>query len=312
MLCKRPARECSPGGTERAPHGRMSRSVHRTPRARATATALAAALALLTGLGTVATPSVASAQVVVRYRRAFVRPPFRRWFWRVGFGWVLLPPPPVFVYRYGPPPPPPQCPCDGAEQPPPPVAPPGSLSAPPPPPPVAAGGAEGYVIERPRRREQPHVGIGVAAAGFSWPGSSIGGGVAHLRIRSTDHFSWEFALGVLGDKDSMGIVRHDVPLTLGLYFYLWNGVLAPYGVGTAGGNFANEHFMGQELNASQLMAQLGGGLELRLGPHFTVGGDVRFEWRGVVDRRARTPTDLLPPINDEKGAAYNLAATWYF
>jgi len=266
--------------------------------------------------GVIIAPTSAHAQVVVRYGGGFYRP-YRHWVWRVGVGWVLIAAPPVYVYRYAAPPPPPpappappqqECPCDPEQAPAPespPVVPPQTLNAPAPAP-------EGYVI-RQRRPSETHLGLGVAASGFSWTGSEEGGGVAHLRIRSSGHVTWEFALGVLGGKDEAGISRHDVPATVGLYLYPWNSTLAPYFVAAGGGNFVHEDFKGAKLDASQIMGALGGGLELRLGQHFTVGADLRYEWRGVTDRRNQAPAGSpLPPIGDEEGPSYNLTGTFYF
>jgi hypothetical protein len=145
----------------------------------------------------------------------------------------------------------------------------------------------------------------------------------HLRLRPSEHITWEFAVGGMGGKDENGIERHDVPATVGLLLYPWASTFAPYFVMAGGGNFIRQDYMGEHREDSQLLAALGGGLELRLGQHFTVGLDIRHQWRWVADKNngnvtppptGKTPpmTTTLVPVRDESGTAYNLSATYYF
>jgi hypothetical protein len=182
--------------------------------------------------------------------------------------------------------------------------------APPPPPPWYNAAVRRRVFE------EPHVGLGIGGTGFSFGDTQLGGASAHLRVRASHNVTWELALGVMGGKDEMGIERRDVPLTLGVHIYPWDSVLAPYFVAAGGGNFVREDFQGQHIDGTQFVGALGGGLELRLGHHLTLGGDVRYQWRELTDRRDGSQSyrvsGLLPPLRDEDGTAYNLTATYYF
>ena len=312
-----------------------------------------AAVAFLAAVGvTLVEPSTADAQVRVyrTYRR-----PYR--YWRVGVGWVWVYPPPVVIAPPAPPAPPPPppmpvvqeqpaynqcgCCCNNNAAPPPmpspypeePLPPPPMM--PPPPPPMVTPPPQGAYDYMPPMQPRPHhdikVGLGVSGTGFNWDQAGVkseeGGATVHLRLRPSQHITWEFALGGMGGKDENGIERHDVPATVGLMVFPWNWTIAPYGVAAAGANFIQQDYMGLHREDAQALAALGLGAELRLGQHFTVGFDVRHQWRWAADKNNpnatidnNTGTAAMPamgattlvPVGDETGTAYNLSATYYF
>jgi hypothetical protein len=199
----------------------------------------------------------------------------------------------------------------------------------PPPPQVQPPPLRSYDYVPPLRHPtETRIGLGLAGTGFNWHGSEEGGATAHLRLRSSEHVTWEFALGAMGGKDEFGIDRHDVPATFGLYLYPWASAFAPYFVAVGGANFVHQELDGSKIDDTQLLGALGGGLELRLGHHFAVGADLRYQWRWRTDRRNDMPsgtitqpspgmagTAIVPTlvhVGDEKGAAYNVTATYYF
>jgi hypothetical protein len=167
------------------------------------------------------------------------------------------------------------------------------------------------------------VGLGLSGTGFHFGDTQLGGGVGHLRLRSTDHLTIEFAAGVMGGRDTLGITRRDVPTTVGLYLYPWRSVVAPYFVAAGGANFVHIADADQRIDGTQLVGALGGGLEFRLGPHLALGADLRYQWRSRIDNTGAPSASLaptavsasagnLPPLGDEKGTAFNISATFYF
>jgi outer membrane protein with beta-barrel domain len=312
-----------------------------------------AAVAFLTAV-TATFVDLPSANAQVRIYRSGWRRPYR--YWRVGVGWVWVYPPPVVVAPPAPPPPPMPvmqeqqencgqcgcCCCNNAAPapqpspypepealPPPPMMPP----APPAPPPVTPPppGAYDYMPPmQPRAHHEIKLGLGVSGTGFNWDAAGVkseeGGATVHLRLRPSQHITWEFAIGGMGGKDEMGIERHDVPATVALMVFPWNWTIAPYGVAAGGANLIRQDYMGEHREDSQALAALGLGAELRLGQHFTVGFDVRHQWRWAADKNGqqsgtidnntgttKTPAmSTLVPIGDETGTAYNLSATYYF
>jgi hypothetical protein len=320
-----------------------------------------AAFAIVTAVSATILVEPATANAQVRVYRAGWRRPYR--YWRLGVGWVWVYPPPVVVAPPAPPAPPPppampvyeqqdqgcgqcscNCCCNNAapmpqpspyvEQLPPPPAlppPPPTVVPPPPPPP----GAYDYMGPPQVREHHPiRWGLGLSGTGFNWESNGVkseeGGATVHLRLRPSDHITWEFALGGMGGKDETGIERHDVPATVGLMLYPWASTFAPYFVMAGGGNFIQQDYMGLHREDSQVIGALGGGLELRLGQHFTVGLDIRHQWRWEADKNhdgpngtimgtgtttTKTPPTTnatLQPVGDESGTAYNLSATYYF
>src|SRR5262249_4925133 len=155
------------------------------------------------------------------------------------------------------PPPDPQ-PSPYVEQLPPPPPPPMPMGPPPavvPPPP----GAYDYMgPQRVRPHHEIKWGLGLSGTGFNWDDgngvkSEAGGATVHLRLRPSEHITWEFAIGGMGGKDETGIERHDVPATVGLMLYPWASTFAPYFVAAGGGNFITQDYMGQHREDSQVI-----------------------------------------------------------
>jgi hypothetical protein len=255
---------------------------------------------------------------------AHARPWVRVRVWRPGFGWgyVLVappPPPPAPAVVYPAAAPVVAAPIVAA-----PVvaAPVYEEQLPPPPPPPLAPPAP-VALRMAPPPPTVRVGLGLTGTGFHFGDTQLGGGVGHLRLRSTDHLTIEFAAGVMGGRDSLGITRRDVPTTVGLYLYPWHCVVAPYFVAAGGANFVHIADADQRIDGTQLVGALGGGLEFRLGPHLALGADLRYQWRSRIDQPAQPTASVsaiqasgstgnLPPLGDEKGPAFNISATFYF
>ncbi len=95
--------------------------------------------------------------------------------------------------------------------------------------------------------------------------------------------------------------------------------MSPYFVAAGGLDFANQDLRVTQDKALFLEGQLGGGVELRLGRHFALSADVRWEGR----RRLNDPAPAVVAtrsvdgkpvhaLSDQTGAQFRLAAAVYF
>jgi hypothetical protein len=119
--------------------------------------------------------------------------------------------------------------------------------------------------------------------------------------------------------------RTDVPVTLGGSFYFLHGTFAPYVVGDIGVNFAKASGDGYvPTDATHFVGHIGGGIELRLGRHFTVSADARYVARQRIDKDEQivplgaptnSDTTYFAPtarIGNERGAEFRVIGTLYF
>jgi hypothetical protein len=96
-----------------------------------------------------------------------------------------------------------------------------------------------------------------------------------------------------------------------LMVYLTPGRLAPYLLAGGGVNIASAKFAnGITDTGYQLAAQVGGGLELRLGRHLGLNADVRYIYRNRIGQGE--PTTTVKNIGTEQGAQIVVGGTWYF
>src|SRR5204863_8782934 len=133
------------------------------------------------------------------------------------------------------------------------------------------------------------LGLGVTGEGqFTVDhGSNTGWGImGQLRYRTSRHLGIELMGGYERSSDKSNFARTDVPLTFGLVIPILGPeyALSPYLVGAAGVNFADVTLIDAptyQLHDSrkQVIGQAGAGLELRLGQHLALNGDVRIEGR---------------------------------
>jgi hypothetical protein len=118
-----------------------------------------------------------------------------------------------------------------------------------------------------------------------------------------------------------GLARYDVPVTLGVRLHIGapDWVVSPYLVMAAGAAYANLDFLHGHDVAWFVAGQLGGGLEIRLGKHFAITGDVRGDARHRLTKpdEATAATVSLngkpfAPMADQYGAQFRLGAALYF
>ena len=115
--------------------------------------------------------------------------------------------------------------------------------------------------------------------------------------------------------------RYDVPVTMGVRLHIGapDWVVSPYFVVAAGGVYSNLDYLRSQDAAWFLDGQVGGGLEIRLGRHFAITGDVRLDAR----HRMTKPDDAtaatvsingkpFAPMGDSYGGQFRLGAALYF
>lgn len=158
------------------------------------------------------------------------------------------------------------------EEPPPPPAP-----APEPPPP-------------PQPRREPRFGVHGHVGGIGARNVQMGGVGAAFRFRPTGHLALDLGVGVYAGTDYNGLDRAEVPLTADLLLYVNpENALQVYFVGGLG--LAAAHAEGTNVHTGRFEsrdfgyvgAQVGAGLEWRLGRHFALNADLRGFVRQRVD-----------------------------
>jgi hypothetical protein len=160
-------------------------------------------------------------------------------------------------------------------------------------------------------------------------GIAMGGGAVALRLRPARWFAVDLGVGSYGGVDYDGNSRVEVPITANaLFFVNPQNAFQFYVLAGIGGSYAQVDGMGYDLTPpgyyghmgstaeySYFGAQLGIGLEWRLGPSFALNTDVRGFVRGRTDGGS-TPefTDpMTGQTTDTSGGAYwTLGATLYW
>jgi hypothetical protein len=262
-----------------------------------------------------------------------------RWHLRNAAPVVITPAPPVYVAPapqvYAPPPPPqvyaPQPPCC--------YAPPPQVYAPPPPPPqvYAPPPVEPMVYVAPAPAPAPvvlvarppvpgwksRIGLGVRGTGQvqhdAWHNLGIG---AEFLARLSNHVSLELAAeyqrNVAGPT---GASRMDVPVTIGFRFHIGrpSWIVSPYFVIASGIDYARADYLAANDDAVFFDAQLGGGLELRLGQHVAITADARFDGKKRLDKPSGEVVSLrslnsspVAPLSDGYGGQFRLGVAVYF
>jgi hypothetical protein len=115
--------------------------------------------------------------------------------------------------------------------------------------------------------------------------------------------------------------RYDVPVTMGVRLHIGapDWVVSPYLVLAAGGVYSNLDYLRSQDKAWFLDGQVGGGLEIRIGRHFAITGDVRLDARHRVTKpdEATAATQSIngkpfTPLGDSYGGQFRLGAALYF
>jgi len=221
---------------------------------------------------------------------------------------VVIQPPPVVVEpppAYYPPPAPPPAP--------PAVAAPVIVAAPPPPPHWRARFGLGATVEGVYTSAQTRAdGYGV---------------LGQLRYRSGRHSALELTAGYERANRTDGLSRTDVPVSFGLIIPILGPehAFTPYLVGAAGLNFADLRLVDTpnltlDDRRVQALAQIGGGLELRLGQHVALHADARLEGRWtlgapspeVAAATVKIDGAVAPLLADTVGVRLGVGGTLYF
>jgi hypothetical protein len=190
--------------------------------------------------------------------------------------------------------------------------------------PAPAPVVQEVVVVRPAPKPpgwQSRIGLGVRGTGQTvndnWNNLGIGG---EFLYRASNHISLELAAeyqkNVNGDIDRM-----DIPVTAGVRFHIGspNWIVSPYFVLAAGFDYANMDLRVAHDEAYYFDAQLGGGLELRLGQHFAITADARFDGKKRIDDAAPSVQATsfvngkrVSALGDEYGGQFRLGLAVYF
>lgn len=239
---------------------------------------------------------------------------------------VVVPAPPQVVVS---PPPPPQV--IVSPPPPPRVV---IVPAPPPPPRVVYVAPPQREVVMVRPVSQGRIGINGYIGGMGGD-VSMGGVGGALRLRPTPHWGVDLGMGVFAGSGHQDTTVHpdndriEVPFTADALFfinpqsrfqaYLVGGIGFSYARVEAGGCYDRYRYdYGCDATGRDYAyfgGQLGAGLELRLGPHFALNGDVRGFIRERMDDNHPEPefTDAEGRTTNTSGGVYGrLGATFYF
>ncbi|MFW5926269.1 MAG: outer membrane beta-barrel protein [Myxococcota bacterium] len=160
---------------------------------------------------------------------------------------------------------------------------------PPPPPPEPAP-------PPPRPRREPRFGIHGHVGGIGARNVQMGGAGAAFRFRPSGRLALDLGAGLYAGTDYNGLDRTEVPLTADLLLYVNpQNALQVYFVGGLG--LAAAHAEGVNIHTDEFEsrdfgyvgAQLGAGLEWRLGRHFALNADLRGFVRQRVDDNDNQP-----------------------
>jgi hypothetical protein len=161
-------------------------------------------------------------------------------------------------------------------------------------------------------------GLGVRGSGAVSDNWSLGVG-GELLLRASSHVSLE--LGAAYERRTEGFDRMDVPATLGVRLHIGkpDWVVSPYFVAAAGIDWAHENLLVTHDDAYYFDGQLGGGIEIRVGQHFAITADARFDGKKRLDSAneavlATRSVNGKPvrALGDEYGGQFRLGVAAYF
>jgi hypothetical protein len=173
-------------------------------------------------------------------------------------------------------------------------------------------------------------GLGATFEGVWTKGETTGQGygiLGQLRYRSSRHTALELMAGYEQSALADGLKRSDVPVSFGLLvpFLGPEHLFSPYVVFAAGVNFADLRLVDTPAlklddNRIQVLGQLGGGIELRLGQHVALNLDARLEGRWnfagasaqVAATTVKVDGNVVSPIQDALALRLGAGATVYF
>lgn len=134
------------------------------------------------------------------------------------------------------------------------------------------------------------LGIGLRVSGTGLDGQKLGledienpamAGIGiQLRSMVSKHWGLELSADYLGSSDdSRGFSQRTIPVMLsGMFFLFPDSFINPYGLAGAGVHFTQLSYADGlfEHNILEIAAQLGFGLQVKLGQHFALHADLRF------------------------------------
>jgi hypothetical protein len=177
---------------------------------------------------------------------------------------------------------------------------------------------------RPAPRFRSQFGLGARVLG-TWSSNGLiefsqGGVGVDLLLRATRYVSTELSLQYLRVGVDRSIYdRTDVPILFGLRVHLAGprAVVAPYLAGAAGASWARLDLPDVREEAWFVEGQLGGGLEIRIGRHFALSGDVRGVGKARVGSAPRLVSydiygDQRELMGSQAGVSATLGAAGYF
>jgi hypothetical protein len=146
---------------------------------------------------------------------------------------------------------------------------------------------------------------GLALAGVVQSGAHraapLGGIAAALQLRTSSHSLLAFEVQALGaERAPDGARRDELDALLAGRVYLWDAALAPYLELAGGLGRASVEVNRLQVNASQLVGRIGIGLELRLGRHLALEGELASAHRLRLDDDLASYDALWPAEHHER------------
>ena len=136
----------------------------------------------------------------------------------------------------------------------------------------------------------------------------VGGAAGALQIRTSRHSLLSLELQSVGAyRPSDGTRRNDLAALLGGRVFFWNAALAPYLELAGGLGRTSLEVGGLEARASQMLGRFGVGLELRLGRHLVLDGQIaqlhrlRFDDEAVAVAGRPAPFDRHERATEVRG-----------
>lgn len=183
-----------------------------------------------------------------------------------------------------------------------------------------------YRPMRPRKRRDWNelLGVGIRVSGFTAQGSKfnlesfenpIMGGIG-IQFRSKFDRFWgiEFSVDYLRGKKGT-VTQETIPVMLSAMFYILPGRIQPYLLAGAGAHFSKIAYSGRTSRSiTEVVAQFGGGVEIRLGRSFSIFADLRGlgVWKIIGDQVniGGTETKITDKFN--LGLQFLAGGSFYF
>jgi hypothetical protein len=163
----------------------------------------------------------------------------------------------------------------------------------PPPPPVYMPPPQPVMVVQAAPAPTPTIGValfGVVDAAGPWGASAGTAGALQFRTSPLSQLSFELQ-SLRADRTWDGMRRDDLAGLMGLRLYLWDSWLTPYLDAAVGFGRASFQCCATTESAAQFLGRYGLGLELRLGRHLALDGEVAQVHRLRLDDGPALPLD---------------------